>query len=567
MLIRAGHRVLYDVQADVVIRGINVSGTLAFTRERNTRLNVGLLKIQPGDQYSEDGFACDAHLPETKANTALPALEVGTQSEPIPAGITALIRLHHVEGLGKESCPAIVACRGRMEFHGAAMNRTWLKLGAPVSPGATEVTLMEAPTGWRVGDRVIVTATSRKDYGKGLQTEERTVRALEGAKLTLDEPLKFEHRGAGEYRGEVANLSRNVIIESAAPSGVRGHTMFHRGSAGGISYAEFRHLGKEGVLGRYSIHFHLAGDTMRGSAVIGASIWDSANRWITIHGTQFLLVRDCVGYRSTGHGFFLEDGTETYNVLDRNLGVQARQGKKLPNQVLPFDQNDGAAFWWANSLNTFTRNVSVENARYGYRYEATASRSFSLNLDVLQPDGARRATDIRTLPFIRFDENEAHSEAGLYAFNLGEGVNRVGPDERHPFIVRDFKVWNVHYAFRPQVPSLLVERLHINEAAYGVYHPNFDRHVYRDVFIGSTDTEPFNRGHDDDSKQYGRLSVDGLTFDHIRGGHMPLVQISDDNMSGTAETHFRNVKVTDWRGGERDRALVNRGGEIGRAHV
>ena len=46
MLIRAGHRVLYDVQADVVIRGINVSGTLAFTRERNTRLNVGLLKIQ-----------------------------------------------------------------------------------------------------------------------------------------------------------------------------------------------------------------------------------------------------------------------------------------------------------------------------------------------------------------------------------------------------------------------------------------------------------------------------------------------------------------------------------------
>ena len=112
-----------------------------------------------------------------------------------------------------------------MEFHGAAMNRTWLKLGAPVSPGASEVTLTEAPTGWRVGDRVIVTATSRKDYGKGLQTEGRTVRALEGAKLTLDEPVKFEHRGAGEYRGEVANLSRNVIIESAAPSGVRGHTM------------------------------------------------------------------------------------------------------------------------------------------------------------------------------------------------------------------------------------------------------------------------------------------------------------------------------------------------------
>ena len=99
--------------------------------------------------------------------------------------------------------------------------------------------------------------------------------------------------------------------------------MYHRGSAGSITYAEFRHLGKEGVLGQYSLHFHLVGDTMRGSSVVGASIWDSDNRWITIHGTNYLVVRDCVGYQSVGHGFFLEDGTEVNNVLDRNLAVQA----------------------------------------------------------------------------------------------------------------------------------------------------------------------------------------------------------------------------------------------------
>ena len=89
---------------------------------------------------------------------------------------------------------------------------------------------------------------------------------------------------------------------------------------------------------------------MRGSSVIGASIWDSDNRWLTIHGTNYLVVRDCVGYQSVGHGFFLEDGTEVYNVLDRNLAVQAFRGKPLPKQVLPFDQNEGAGFWWANSL-------------------------------------------------------------------------------------------------------------------------------------------------------------------------------------------------------------------------
>ena len=172
--------------------------------------------------------------------------------------------------------------------------------------------------------------------------------------------------------------------------------MYHRGSAGSISYAEFRHLGKEGVLGKYSLHFHRLGDSMRGSSVVGASIWDSHNRWITIHGTNYLVVRDCVGYQSVGHGFFLEDGTEVNNVLDRNLAVQAFVAKKLPDQVLPFDENEGAGFWWANSLNTFTRNVTCENDRYGYRFEATPNRRPGLIFPVAGPTArAGRSTSAR----------------------------------------------------------------------------------------------------------------------------------------------------------------------------
>ena len=148
--------------------------------------------------------------------------------------------------------------------------------------------------------------------------------------------------------------------------------MYHRDSTGSISYAEFRHLGKAGKLGKYSLHFHRVGDTMRGTSVIGASIWDSGNRWITIHGTNGLVVRDCVGYRSIGHGFFLEDGTEVDNILDGNLAVQACEGAPLPGQVLAFDRNEGAGFWWANSRNAFLRNVAVECDQYGFRYEAPA---------------------------------------------------------------------------------------------------------------------------------------------------------------------------------------------------
>lgn len=553
VLIRPGHAVLYDVVSDRAIRSIHVGGALKFATDRNTRLDVGLIKIQPGEDCIEDGFNCDVHLQPPESGKTWPSLEVGSADQPIEAGKSALIRLVFFDGMDKETCPAIISCAGRMEFHGAPMNRTWVKLGATAKPGDSEIALAEPVTGWTAGDKVILTATRRDENESGTRrpgkrnrkvfTEERTIKSVDGSKVVLDAPLEGEHLGAGETRGEIANLSRNVVVESAEPDRMRGHTMYHKYSAGSISYAEFRHLGKEDVLGKYSLHFHLLGSTMRGASVIGASIWDSGNRWITIHGTNYLVVRDCVGYQSVGHGFFLEDGTEAYNVLDRNLAVQSFKGKKLPKQVLPFDQNEGSGFWWANNLNTFTRNVAVESDRYGYRFEASRSREYPLTLPVLQPDGERRPVDIRTLPFVRFEDNEEHSD-GLYGFNLGEGVDRVGPDAKHPLVVRNMKIWDVHYAFRPEIPSVLVENLQIIRAVYGIYHPDFNNHVYRKLYIGDTVSEPFNRGHDDENVQYGPFTVDGLVMERCSG---TLIQVSQHSPTGKAAAHFRAVEFRDNR--------------------
>jgi hypothetical protein len=480
--------------------------------------------------------------------------------------------------MNKETCPAIVCCGGQMDLHGAPLGRAWVKLGAPSNVGDTAVSLAEAASGWKTGDRVIVTGTQTHGNAKTESTtEERVISEIDGTKLTLDAPLKMAHAGAGDYRAEVANLSRNVILESANPSAGaagragstgaasatewhRGHTMYHKHSAGSLSFAEFRHLGKKDILGKYAIHFHLVRDTMRGSSVVGCSIWDSHNRWLTVHGTDYLVARDNVGYKSIGHGFFLEDGTEVYNVFDRNLAVGAEHGKKLPKQVLAFDANEGAGFWWTCSLNTFTRNVATECDRYGFRYEASIGRESKLTFSIRQPDGSRKDVDPRTLPFVRFDDNEVHSSNGLYGVNLGEGVNRVGPDAKHPFVVRNLKVWDIHYAFRPQVPNLYVENLHIDRAVYGVYHPNYDGHYYKNVYISRTNAEPFNRGHDDISVQFGTLAVDGLTFDSVRAGGMPLIQISDDNPTGNAVTHVRGLKTTNWTDTSKQRAIANRGG-------
>jgi hypothetical protein len=498
--VRAGHTVTYDVRSEAPVRSVHVAGTLTFARDRDTRLAVGLIKIQPGDDASENGFDCDAHRPTPKPGEPRPALEVGTPDEPIPANHTATIQLAHCEGLDPESCPAVVCCGGRMDFHGAPMNRTWVKLGAPAQAGSAEVTLAEPVTGWRAGDRVILTATVRQNKVKktfrestrdATATDERFIQAIDGTKLTLDKPLAHDHQCEGDYRGDVANLSRNVVVESADPSGQRGHTMYHRHSAGSIAYAEFRHLGKEGVLGKYSIHYHLCGDTMRGSSVIGASVWDSDNRWLTIHGTNYLVVRDCVGYRSKGHGFFFEDGTEVYNVLDRNLAVQAYAAKPLPKQVIPFDKNDGSGFWWANSLNSFTRNVACECDEYGYFFQAAKTADFDPVLPVLQPDGSRKDVDVRTLPFVRFEDNEAHCQR-RHAFNLGGGVpfgrpnvDGVGPDERHPFVVRNYRAWNVHWAIHPVSPSVLLENLDVHDAEYGVWRPEYHGHAYRGLHFNA----------------------------------------------------------------------------------
>jgi len=491
--VRTGHTVTYDIQADHAIRLLHIAGTLTFAPNKDTRLNAGLIRIQAGEEASEAGFDCDAHI--ATPTGPRPALQVGTPDQPIAAGHTAHIRLVLFDGMDKDSCPAIVCCAGAMDFHGAPLSRTWVKLGSPATAGDQKIILAEPVSGWRAGDHLILTATVRQNKVKktyqpsvrdSTQTEERQIKAIEGATVTLDKPLQFDHQAEGAYRADVANLSRNVIVESADPQKSRGHTMYHRDSTGAIGYAEFRHLGKPGVLGRYSLHYHLAGDSMRGSSVIGASIWDSGNRWLTIHGTNYLVVRDCVGYQSMGHGYFLEDGTEVYNILDRNLAVQAFTTAPLPKQALPFDKNDGAGFWWANSLNTFTRNVACDCDEYGYFFQAVKNAEFDPVLPVQQPDGTFRKVDIRTLPFVRFEDNETHCQR-RHGFNLGggvpfgEGVAGVGPDEKHPFVIRNLRCWNTHWAIHPHSPSVLIDNLDIFQSEYAIWRAMYRQHCYRGV--------------------------------------------------------------------------------------
>src|SRR5262249_24133598 len=137
--VRAGHVITYDLDSGRAIRAIHIAGTLSFARDRTTRLDVGLIKIQAGDDASQDGFDCDAHVEASKGPR--PALEVGLPDAPIDGQHAATIRLVRFSAHDPKSCPAIVCCGSRMDFHGAPMSRTWVKLGATAKKGDTSLTL------------------------------------------------------------------------------------------------------------------------------------------------------------------------------------------------------------------------------------------------------------------------------------------------------------------------------------------------------------------------------------------------------------------------------------------
>jgi hypothetical protein len=131
--------------------------------------------------------------------------------------------------------------------------------------------------------------------------------------------------------------------------------------------------------------------------------------------------------------------------------------------------------------------------------------------------------------------------------NLGEGVGNVGPDSRHPFVIRNLKIWlEGYYAFRPMAPSVLVEGLHITRGAYGIYHPNFDRHVYKDVKFTEISL-PFAPGYNGGSIQNGGMTADGITFEY-NYGKGPWIFLSENNPTGKGESHFRNIRVIKHKG-------------------
>jgi hypothetical protein len=383
VLISTATTVTYEQSTSPILGAILVQGSLVFSSSVSTTITFTNMTVDI------NGY-----------------LEAGTASNPIPATVTTTLTMAPpVEG------GSLIHVMGQLEIHGSPVNPTWTRLAAAAMPGDRTLDLV-TQVSWKAGDHIVVTSTSLNP----MESEENWVTAVSGNKVTLQQPLKYEHDGTAPTQGEVADLTRNVVVTSLNPQIHATGIMFMYGAKGGISYAEFSHLGGMGLLGHYPIHFHHVQDSMVGTVIDGVSVWDSHNRFITIHNTDGITVEDSVGYKSIGHGFFLEDGTEENNTLVHNIAILT-----LPGKIRP-DDGGAAGFWVQNPRNNLTDNVAVSASGSGFDYQLPdmAPDVIPFNEGNFQAS-LNQATVPRQLKILGFVNNEAHSNRGdgIHLYRLG----------------------------------------------------------------------------------------------------------------------------------------------------
>jgi cell migration-inducing and hyaluronan-binding protein len=285
----------------------------------------------------------------------------------------------------------IMISGGTLNLHGDRTN-AWTKLARTAEAGSNAIEVLNAAE-WRVGDEIVLAST---DFDPR-QAETRTVTAISGNTLTLDEPLDYMHFGEVTFdvdqRGEVGLLTRNIKIQASADaeeSFFGGHIMAMPGSQMFVEGVELTRMGQNLTLARYPIHWHLVGEA-QGQYIRNAAIHDTFSRCVTVHGTNNLQVENNVTYNNVGHCFFLEDGIETGNQFVRNLAIQTKCHTSRPcdptnlapfgstsdglnfkttgqdsEEVLIPSDNTVSSFWITNPDNIYRDNVAAGSDATGF---------------------------------------------------------------------------------------------------------------------------------------------------------------------------------------------------------
>jgi hypothetical protein len=315
-----------------------------------------------------------------------------------------------------------------------------------LQPGANTL-ILSKPVDWQMNDNIVIGST---DYLPG-HAEQVQINCINDpvkckGTMTFTPALKFPHNASVyslskvtggqvptgwtsvDTRASVALLTRSIRIvsdgdevETSFPAPPTppitpatqgywfgGHMVIRQGfKEVQVQGVEFYQMGQGGKIGHYPVHFHMSRKVpstgITATFLKDNSVWDSMTRWYVLHATQGVLMARNVGYASIGHGYYLEDGTETDNKLYANIGIFARAAVTNPQNprnvpgilaapdypIIPRPDKDGGplqtgpsddvvpyhsdwdhptVFWIMNGWNDFENNMAAGAGTCGVCY-------------------------------------------------------------------------------------------------------------------------------------------------------------------------------------------------------
>ncbi|MDO5705372.1 MAG: G8 domain-containing protein, partial [Paracoccus sp. (in: a-proteobacteria)] len=447
VLIPDGVSVHYNGVSDASLFTVRVDGELTFATQSNTRMVVDTMIV------SAEG-----------------RLEIGTAEDPVRAGVSAEIKIANNGNIDIGWDPALLSrgiiSHGAAEIHGAEKT-AFLKVAVDAMAGDTVLKLAEAPIGWKVGDRLVLSGTHKtawtwdgklnKVVHKESQDEEVYITAIDGTTITLDRPLTYDHdTPRDDLSAYIANMTRSVTISSIDGADTqthhRGHVMFMHSDDVDVRYAAFDDLGrtdkseiardvsKAGTLtadynakARYPFHLHKTGvtDQDHPAIAIGNTVSGSPGWGFVHHGSNADFISN-VAFDVFGAAFVAEDGNET-GVWGKNMAIRS-QGISYGDWAVKATQdpsdNDigrtGDGFFFAGRQVHAYENVAV-NTTHGYTWfhRFAPERPLAGNLEY--PGIAYGGTDTRVnhTPIEGFRDNEA------FGTQIGLIVVKASPEQNN----------------------------------------------------------------------------------------------------------------------------------------
>ena len=369
------------------IKTLRVDGTLRFSPTDDTQLQV-----------------------DTLVSTCSGTLEIGSQSNPIQSGTSA--KVVFIDN-GAVSDPNLISrgalLMGQTTIHGATKTHRAI-ISPQAQQGDSVLTLTSAPSGWELGDQLVITGTQPNNPESD---EIRTIQSISGTQITLNSALTLDHTAPqADLNVYVANTTRNVEFVSentAIPN--RGHIMFMSPNVD-IRNARFTELGRtdktqelddfeitfpdEGagddapatatatalggsnIRGRYALHFHQLGtDASTTPAHVSGSVVFNGPGWGFVNHSSHVNFINNVSYGLQGAGFYTEAGDEI-GTMQGNIAIRSVNSNFTLDHAGAIDPdlgagrmdygNDGDGFWLTGNRVSLINNVAAGASAHGFIY-------------------------------------------------------------------------------------------------------------------------------------------------------------------------------------------------------